>query len=357
MQPIFVETEGAGLAGEGKFLQTLSEKSEFLRSANLVIFNTEYAQGLQNFAQWWNQSNSNIDPKEKIWIQLTKGSLNQTSKLAKTALKIIEPESIIVTRFSAMNTIFEQSENKQLSQTLTERGIDFVSVDGRSHTNPILIFSKLVSYFVANGISANVIYLLLAVPFITFVISFFRQFIGISTFGVFSPLMLSLSFLLLGFNFGFLSFLVVMIVGYIIRSIFKKVELLYIPRVSLLHSALAISFLPVLGLAVYFGTSINLVLAIFPLMVMATVSEKFVSAQSEGGLRKAFWSAGETVFVSLVAFGLLSIPSISNAIISTPELILLPVLGNIWLGKFTGLRLSEYFKFRTIFQGNEDEQE
>ncbi|PID70045.1 hypothetical protein CSB37_03480 [bacterium DOLZORAL124_38_8] len=358
LKPIFIKDGQSGLVSEGKFLQNLSENAEALREANLIIFNIEYSKGLQNFAQWWNKKTPNIEAKNKLWVQLTGGSLKQISQLSETARKIIQPKSIIVTRFSALNTIFEQLGNPQIVQTLQKRGISFELVDGLNHKNPFLIFSNLTSYFVANGISANVIYLLLAVPFITFVIAFFRQFIGISTFGVFSPLMLTLSFLLLGFNFGFLSFLVVMVVGYMIRSIFKKVELLYIPRVSLLHSALAISFLPVLGLAVYFDTSINLVLAIFPLMVMATVSEKFVSAQSEGGLKKALISAGETVFVSLIAFALLKIPSISNTITSTPEIILLPVLGNVWLGKFTGLRLSEYVKFRTIFQNKgEDEQE
>jgi hypothetical protein len=42
-------------------------------------------------------------------------------------------------------------------------------------------------------------------------------------------------------------------------------------------------------------------------------------------------------------------------ILATPELIFIPILGNIWLGRFTGLRLTEYLKFRTLFKDESEE--
>ena len=137
--------------------------------------------------------------------------------------------------------------------------------------------------------------------------------------------------------------------------LFERVELLYIPRLSLLLSALALSFFLVLGLAVYFQTSLNLSLAIFPMLVMSTISEKFLSAQSEEGIKNAIVVAGETVVVSLIGYFLFDMPLFKDAILATPEYVVLPIVGNVLLGRFTGLRWAEYFKFRTLL--SEDSQE
>ncbi|MBT7772475.1 hypothetical protein HN713_02150, partial [bacterium] len=138
--------------------------------------------------------------------------------------------------------------------------------------------------------------------------------------------------------------------------LFNRVELLYVPRVSLLLSTLSLSFFLVLGLAVYFKSSVNLTLAVFPMLVMATISEKFLSAQSEDGIRSAAIVTGETVLVALLAFFFIEWSWMENAILSIPEFILAPIFGNIWLGKFTGLRLSEYFKFAALFREDNTEE-
>ena len=111
-----------------------------------------------------------------------------------------------------------------------------------------------------------------------------------------------------------------------------------------------------LGVAVYVQTSINLTLTIFPMMVMATVSEKFISAQSEEGMKGAIILVGETVVISLIGYFFVTWTLVESAILALPEYILLPIIGTIFLGKFTGLRLAEYFKFRSLL-GKEDSQE
>ena len=150
-------------------------------------------------------------------------------------------------------------------------------------------------------------------------------------------------------------FMVVLLVSSLLRLLFNKVELLYIPKVALLHSGVALSFFLILGIAVYFDISINLALAIFPMMVMSTISEKFISAQSEGGMRSAIFTAGETVVVSLLAYLLVMWPWMQTNILATPEWIFLPMIGTVWLGRFTGLRLTEYFKFRSLFSDDSEE--
>ena len=96
------------------------------------------------------------------------------------------------------------------------------------------------------------------------------------------------------------------------------------------------------------GTSLNLALTIFPMMVMSTISEKFIASQTKDGLRNAIIAALETILVALLAYLFVDWGWVKDMILRTPELILLPMLGNVALGKFTGLRLSEYMKFKSL---------
>ena len=357
LKEISYDRDKSGLSIEEEFTQKIQENLPFIRESKLIIFHTSSVTGLQSFAQVWQKlsAENKFDLSPILWVQLVEGSIDQVAKLTQPLFQILRPRFIILTRLEALNPIFRKSNPAQIDNTLSSRAIEYLKIDERSRTNPIFIFSKLVTYFVSQGITQNVVYLLLVVPFLTFLTAFIRQVVGISTYGVYAPLVLSLSFLALGFEFGLSVFLVTLFVSYLIRVLFEKVELLYIPRLSLLLSALALSFFLVLGFAAYLKVNLNLSLAIFPMLVMSTVSEKFLSAQSEEGMKNAIIVAVETVFVSLLGYFIFNYSSVKDAILATPELLLLPILGNVWLGKFTGLRLTEYFKFRSLLR--EDSQE
>ncbi len=325
--------------------------------SNAIIFYTSGVNELNSFAKFFNKfsDENKIDLKLKLMVQISPHSLTRVAKIIQPVFDILKPHFILLTRSEALNTIFAQDSFANVLTTLKNREIEFEKVDNKSRVSMFLPLSNIMNFFARKGLSHALIYVLLAVPFLGFIISFFRQFVGVSTFGVYAPLMLAMAFLVLGLKFGFVVFLVVMLVSILIRLIFDKVELLYIPRVALLFSSLALSFFLVLGVAVYLGTSLDLSLAIFPMMVLSTLSEKFLSAQSAQGIKSALFLMIETVLIAMIGYAFVEWAFIKNNIMAMPELVILPILGTVWLGKFTGLRVSEYFKFRTLL--TEDSQE
>ena len=352
LQSIASKENSTGLSIEDDLERKIQENLNFLTTTDLIIFATRSNVGAQSFAQFWKRLSvdKKFDVKNKLFVQLSSDSLGQSARLIQPAFRIIEPEQIFLTRPEAINPIFESANLDETEVLLRSRGIEYQVVDNLSGVPFWLPFSRLLTYFVTNGVSQGVLYILLSVPFLALIISFARQFIGISTFGVFAPLMLALSFLVLGWQFGLVVFLVVLLVSNLIRIVFNRVELLYIPKVSLLLSTLALSFLLVLGVAVYFDTTLDLSLAIFPMMVMSTISEKFLSAQSAQGMQNALIATAETVIVSLLAYLFVEWDVIRDMVLATPEYVILPMLANVWLGRFTGLRVSEYFKFRSLLK-------
>lgn len=215
--------------------------------------------------------------------------------------------------------------------------------------------SKMINYFFSEGVRLDIIYLILAVPFITFVIAFARQIIGVSTFGLYMPLLIALSFMLLGVLFGLAVLLFVILVSYILREIVSKLNLLYIPRVSFLFSVLSLSFFFIIWFSLNFGSPVTIGAAIFPMLMISTISERISSAQNEEGVSGALRGTIQTILVALIAYYFVSWPWLAKHLIATPELVLLPLVGNLATGRFAGLRLIEYFRFRTLFKENIEE--
>ena len=80
-----------------------------------------------------------------------------------------------------------------------------------------------------------------------------------------------------------------------------------------------------------------------------------MTAKSEEGLRNAILGVIETLVVVIGSYYLMLWASFNNLVISWPEVVLLPLVGILLLGKFSGLRVSEYFRFRSLFSEHTEE--
>jgi hypothetical protein len=107
-------------------------------------------------------------------------------------------------------------------------------------------------------------------------------------------------------------------------------------------------------------------LAIFPMLILSTLTEKFVNVQSGKGFNKAIFLTLQTVIVSIIAYIViggeidlfimkLKFSALQRLMISYPEIILLIIFINVFLGRWTGLRLLEYVRFREVLRHVEEE--
>jgi hypothetical protein len=75
-----------------------------------------------------------------------------------------------------------------------------------------------------------------------------------------------------------------------------------------------------------------------------------VAVQIEKGNKTAMILAVETLFISLLGFFIANWNIFIKLIILYPWIILLTVPVNILIGRWTGLRLSEYWRFKEIIK-------
>lgn len=346
-----VEEETEFLAEE-TLVPLIAEETEFISEADALIFYTRASIGMQAFTRFWqNLSIDNtITLANKLVVKITDENMGIAADLAQQSFIVTQPQFILLTRKEALNPIFETDNYTQLTATLEGRAIEYRIVDSRSEKSPFFFLSHTITDFITKGVPANTIYLLLAVPFIAFIITFARQVIGMVAFGIYTPLVITLGFMILGINFGIGTLVIIVLTSYVLRKLLGRFKLLYIPRTSLILSAIGLSFLGVIWFLSYYSASLATSLAIFPMLVMSTLSEKFLSAQSEEGVRGALMGVLQTIAVSIAAYYLVVWAAFNNLLMSWPELIIAPLLGMILLGKFTGLRLTEYARFRSLFK-------
>jgi len=352
-----VEQE-TGFLTEEKLLPLITEENDFINTADALIFYTETSVGIQAFSRYAQSldEEKKINTTDKLFIKITDQNIGITAELAQQSYEVFNPNFILLTRQEALNPIFETEDYNQLTTNLDNRAIEYRIIDSRSEKSNIFFLSKAVTNFIAKGIPTNTVYMLLIFPFIAFVIIFIRQVVGVSTYGVFTPLVIALALYILGIVMGLLILLVIVVISYILRKILNKFKLLYIPKTGLVLSFIGLSFLALIWFLSYYRVSLAISIAIFPMLVMSTLSEKFLSAQSEAGLKEALWGALSTVIASVVTYYLIVWNGFNNLIMSWPEFIIFPILGIIILGRFTGLRLTEYIRFRSLFQDKNIEE-
>lgn len=211
--------------------------------------------------------------------------------------------------------------------------------------------SPIILFFIQNGLPFETVLLLLMLPIIATFIAFLRQVVGIKAFGIYTPLIVTFAFLATnGLKYGITIFVAVIATGMLMRFILKPFRLLYLPRVAIMLTAVAILVLCILVLGGDLHRTGLAAVSIFPILIMITIVEKFVAVQIEKGDRAALILATETLIISVVGFFIASSGPLIRFIASYPWAILLTIPVNVSLGRWTGLRLSEYFRFKEIMK-------
>ena len=206
---------------------------------------------------------------------------------------------------------------------------------------------------VASGVPANTIVLLLLLPIVAFVIAFTRNVIGIRGFGIFLPAALSVVFVATGPVVGIGLFLVIVIVSTAMRMILRKlkVKLQYLPRMAFILWAVVLGVLGVLFLAPILKFSDLANVSIFAVLFLVLLAEDFTRVQLGKSVKTAMNLTFETLLLSLISFLFLTFQPLQRYVLLNPEISLLVIAcADLLLGKYTGLRVMEFYRFRKLIK-------
>lgn len=224
------------------------------------------------------------------------------------------------------------------------------------------IFSEVV-------IESQAVVMLLMIPIVATIVGIARYVIGIKSLGVYAPLVLTFSFYALGLRedgsssysdigtgikYG-LSFVLIAIATTVAGShLIKRWRMHYFPKVSIMISLTALMLLAAISFWNSFGygafTSINALAFVF----IATVAEQFASTLFKMKVRKALLLTLETLGTSIVSYMLIAWPAFQDYILERPYLVLLTFVINYVVGRYRGLRIREFLRFREVLNSPDE---
>ncbi|MBD3299739.1 MAG: hypothetical protein GF347_00100 [Candidatus Moranbacteria bacterium] len=212
--------------------------------------------------------------------------------------------------------------------------------------------NDLIQFVIDQKVPVETVELILIFPIIATVIVIARQVMGIKAFGIYTPSLVALAFISTGLKYGIFLFLMILITGTATRLIVRRFRLLYLPRVAIMLTVVSITILLMLIIGGYFKMTGFASVSIFPILILITIMEKFISVQVEKGFKTAFYLSFLTLVLSIISYYIANFQALRDLMTSHPWLIFIVILFNILLGKWTGLRVSEYYRFREVIKRN-----
>ena len=88
---------------------------------------------------------------------------------------------------------------------------------------------------------------------------------------------------------------------------------------------------------------------IFPVLILILLAESFSEVQATKSMRTAVSLTLETIVLALMAAGVLSLEAVQRWVLLNPELaVVIVAVADVFMGKYTGLRLKEYWRFKGL---------
>jgi hypothetical protein len=235
----------------------------------------------------------------------------------------------------------------------TARQIVLTRADAVPATGPTLARSlvRATSFADLPDDAQQFVRFLLLLPVAAVVVSVFRVVIGLPTYGMFAPALLGLIFRdLRALPWGLATFVLTVLVGWGLRRLLDRFHLLLIPRAGALLTLIVMFLSAVVVVADHYGITVTGYVALFPLIILTHLVERFWTIEAEDGTAASFRTLLGTIVV-IAAVGLVLSPDwIGRSLFRHPEGLLVVVAAQLLLGRYTGYRLTELYRFRDVIE-------
>ncbi len=192
----------------------------------------------------------------------------------------------------------------------------------------------------------NVYRILLMVPLGAFLIVFLRNIIGIKTFGTFMPILIALAFRETDLIWGIALFTLIVALGLAIRFYMEYLKLLLVPRLAAVLIIVIILMTIVTVISYKLGFEHGLSVALFPMVILAMTIERMSLVWEEHGPGEALQQGIGSMVVASLGFLVMSNETLNHQIFVFPEILLIILAATLLLGRYTGYRLTELWRFR-----------
>jgi len=189
---------------------------------------------------------------------------------------------------------------------------------------------------------------LLMIPIGALIMVFMRNFVGIDAFGTFMPVLIALSFRETQLLWGAILFTLLVTLGLSIRFLLERLRLLLVPRLSAVLIVVVLLMMIISVVSHKLGIETGLSVALFPMVIIAMTIERMSIVWEERGAVDAMRAAAGSLLLAVVAYLAMGMPWLEHLVFTFPELLLVVLAIVILMGRYSGYRLTELARFRSL---------
>jgi len=194
--------------------------------------------------------------------------------------------------------------------------------------------------------------LLLLLPLGALITAIFRNVIGLRTFGTFTPCLIALGFVQADWRTGVVVFIVVLSVGIFARLLLSKLKLLLVARLGMIVTLVVLCMISAVSILDYLGLTPSASAVLLPVVILTMMIERFnVTAEEDGHLMALRILAG-TLVVAICCFFVFGLGGLDRLVLTFPEIQLFIAAALLLLGRYSGYRLTELWRFRDIVRSS-----
>lgn len=210
-----------------------------------------------------------------------------------------------------------------------------------------------LQYLINQGLTKQDLIMLLSAPVIILLITFSRQVVGLRGFGLFTPLLITYGLLKVGLASGTFILFAAILITTLVRYLLKHLRILYFPRLAFILAATIVFMFLAFFIALLFNFPFNFNAPALGILAIVILSERLAAVQIEQDLKTSMILTGETLFISLIGFFLLSWQFFQDLIWDNYlAIITISLLLILLVGRWSGLRILEYVRFSEIINSS-----
>lgn len=193
--------------------------------------------------------------------------------------------------------------------------------------------------------------LILLLPLGGLVTAVLRTMVGLQTFGTFTPALIALSFVFADWRTGLFLFAFVLTLGITARTFLDRLKLLMVPRLGFVLTLVVLCLVLAVSLFSYLAWTPSPQAVLLPMVIMTMTIERLYLTSEEDGLPFALKLLAGTMALALVCYLILRWKYVGEILVAYPELHLFTLAAMVLIGRYTGYRLSELWRFRDLAEG------
>ncbi|MGR9108541.1 MAG: inactive transglutaminase family protein [Gammaproteobacteria bacterium] len=193
----------------------------------------------------------------------------------------------------------------------------------------------------------NVYKILFMVPMGAMFIVFLRNIIGFKTFGTFMPILIALAFRETELLWGVLLFSLLVALGLLLRFYLEYLQLLLVPRLAAVLIIVILLMTIISVISHRLGIDRGLSVALFPMVILSMTIERMSLVWEEHGAAEALQQGLGSLAVASIGYLVMRIELLNHVIFVFPELLLVVLAATLLLGRYTGYRITELWRFRS----------